>query len=86
MHDGGRIDPQAPRPLFGNQLRWAREVVADARRPRRTGRRDGDRSFRPLFGNRIRWALRVVAERRRRRRPRWAIAFGSVWWSASGWS
>jgi hypothetical protein len=63
---GGRIS----RPLFGNQIRWARGVLAGARENRRARQPGRNEEFRPLFGNQIRWAFKVLAERRDRRRSR----------------
>jgi hypothetical protein len=67
QHD---LDERAPRPLFGNQIREAREVLAEARERRREHRPPEDEEFRPLFGNRIREAMTVIAEARERRRRR----------------
>ncbi len=68
MSGGDPFGDEAPRPLFGTQIRWARGVLAEARESRRAHRPRDDREFRPLFGNTIRETLSVLAEWRDRGR------------------
>jgi hypothetical protein len=58
------------RPLFGNQMRSALELIAELRKRRAGERPVKEPEFGRLFGNQIRFALSVLAAGRDRRRMR----------------